>query len=222
MKRILALALAMAALVTSSKVSAQESVALPAPELSLRVIDKAQFCSRLSTVFTNYGRLSGYDKVQTALLATGAAAGVMQEFREGRATDFINTAALAAYSRVPNRAPANNYLALAGVVGEAMGINGNVTLALSAAELRFIPFAQRGMDMIVISTNAAGMTPERATKVAEVARSMNIKIHIVWVGSTPAQPSSVAEAQALAWIAASTGGAFANLGGDTDPCAAIY
>ena len=189
------------------------------PTGHLRVVDRAAFCSRLASVFTTYGQMQGFNKVQTTLMATGATAGVMQEFRAGRASDFINVAALEAYSAAPEKQPAEGYLPLAGIVGQAMGL-GEVTLALSAAELRFIPYAQRGMDMVVITPNAAGMTPARAKMVSQVATGMNIKLHVVWVGEN--DDAALKEAQSLAWLAATTGGGFVNLGGRENPCAPLY
>lgn len=190
------------------------------PTLPLRIVNKAEFCGRMTQVFQNYGQANGYDKVQTAMLANGASAQVVQEFRTGRATDYINAAALAAYSQQPNRLPENSYLPLAGFVGPALGVTGNVTVALSSGELRFIPFAQKGMDLVVIAQNAAALTPERAKKVAEVAAQGQIKIHVVWVGPEAESNSGVIEeARTLAWLAAVTGGAFANLSGRDNPCA---
>lgn len=186
--------------------------------LPLRIINKAEFCGRLTQVFQNYGAAAGYDRVQTAMLANGATTQVVQEFRAGRATDYINAAALASYSQQPNRAPENGYLPLAGFVGPALGLSGNVTLALSSGELRFIPFAQRGMDLVVIAQNAAALTPERAKKVAEVASQGQIKISVVWVGPEADNGAVVEEARTLAWLAAVTGGAFANLSGKENPC----
>ena len=64
---------------------------------------------------------------------------------------------------------------------------------------------QKGMDMIVIAQNSAGMTPARAKKVSEVARAQGIKIHIVWVGGElEGEGSAANEARSLAWLAAIT------------------
>jgi hypothetical protein len=195
----------------------------PAPQpqaLPLRIIEKGLFCTRLQQTFANYGAANGYDKVQVALLASGAAVQVVQEFRSGRATDFINANALAASANVPGRAPADGYLPLGAFVGQALGIGQNVTLALSTGELRFIPFAQKGTDLVVIAQNAVSLTPERAKKVAEVATQSGIHINVVWVGGSEQDPGAIGEARALAWLAAVTGGAFANLSGPGNPCAA--
>lgn len=185
----------------------------------LKVVGRQEFCSRLTQRFASYGAASGYSKVESALLANGGAVGVTQEFRAGRATDFINAAALAEYSSVPVKAPSDGFLPIAGFVGEAMGLTGDVTMALSAAELRFIPFAQRGLDLVVVAQNATTLTPGRMQKVAEAARSMGIKIHVVWVGPTDDDGKDLSAATPLAWIAAMTGGSIANLGGRSNPCA---
>jgi len=186
----------------------------------LRVVGKQVFCARLKQMFANYGVANGLDHVQTTLLATNASAAVVQEFQHGRATDFVSAAALAQLANVPNRAPPGGYLPLAGFVAAAMGLpSQNVTLALSSGELRFIPFAQKGMNMVVIAQNAAPLTPERARKVAEVARSLRIHISVVWVGTLSGTGEALGEARSLAWLAAVTGGSFANLAGPANPCA---
>src|SRR5687768_8033096 len=88
----------------------------PAPGLPLKIVERSQFCGRLANVFANYGQTSGYDRVQQTLLASGATASVMQEFRSGRATDFINANALAQFSNVPSRNPDAAYIPLAGIM----------------------------------------------------------------------------------------------------------
>lgn len=188
--------------------------------LPLRVVDKAQFCTRLTQSFTNFATSNGLDKMHTALLSTGATAEVMQEFRAGRATDIMKVAEIRNIARLPAAEKDEGYLALSGMIGEAMGIGNNITLALSTGELRYIPSAQRGVDMVVVARNGATLTPPRAQKVIEIARGSQIKIHILWVGENESA-QDVEEARALAWVAANTGGAFANLGGSAgeNPCA---
>ena len=188
---------------------AESAPAPQRPALPLRVIDKNQFCTRLSQAFTNFATANGLDRVHTALLSTGATAEVVQEFRAGRATDYLKVAAIRNIARLPAVDKDEGYLALSGLIGEAMGVGNNVTLALSTGELRYIPSAQRG----------ATLTPPRAQKVIEIAKGSQIRIHILWVGENESA-QDVEEARALAWVAANTGGAFANLGGsqNENPC----
>lgn len=79
--------------------------------------------------------------------------------------------------------------------------------------------AQKNMEIVVIAQNAASLTPERAKKVAEVAKQAGIKINVVWVGGTQEDGQAIAEARSLAWLTSVTGGAFANLSGSVNPCA---
>lgn len=190
-----------------------------AQSLPLRVINQATFCSRMRQAFSQYAASNGYDAVQQTLLATSATVGIVEEFKLGRAADYVSASALSTYSRVPHRGPQDGYLPIAGFVGNALGVGGNVTLALSAGELRFIPYAQKNMEIVVIAQNAASLTPERAKKVAEVAKQAGIKINVVWVGGTQEDGQAIAEARSLAWLTSVTGGAFANLSGSVNPCA---
>jgi hypothetical protein len=201
------------------KPQAQAPAAPAAQPLQLRIVNQATFCSRMRQAFSQYAASNGYDAVQQTLLATSATVGIVEEFKLGRAADYVSASALSTYSRVPHRGPQNGYLPLAGFVGNALGLGANVTLALSAGELRFIPYAQKNMEIVVIAQNAASLTPERAKKVSEVAKQAGIKINVVWVGGTQDDGQAIAEARSLAWLASVTGGAFANLSGSVNPCA---
>src|SRR5690606_29842063 len=114
--------------------------------LPLRVIDKRMFCDRLKNRFEMYGRQSGYSQVQIAMLSNSATAGLIEEFRAGRATDFISTKSIAAFSRVPEKGQ-QGYLPVSNFLSGAMGLGNDITLALAVGELRFIPFAQKGKDL---------------------------------------------------------------------------
>lgn len=185
-------------------------------QLPLEVVDRKVFCARLEKGFAAFAEKNGYTKVQTALMATGASAGLVDDFRAGRTSDYIPAASLAKLASAPAR---DGYLPIAAFIGHAMGSTQHVTLALSVGELRFIPHAQRGMEIIVIASNAAALTPERAQKVTEVAKSLAVKISVVWVGEAAEdKPEAAEEARRVAWLAAMTGGRFANLGGKDNPC----
>ena len=186
-------------------------------QVQLRVVAKDQFCSRMSLAFAQFGAANGYDKVQSTVFASGATSRIVQDFKTGRASDFISAPALIAAANLPPKG-VSGYFPTAQVIGKAMGVGDQVMLALSPGELRFIPHVQQGSDLVVVANNAAAVTPERATKVAEVARNMKIRISIVWVGAAGEDRQDIEEARTLAMVAASTGGAFANLGGIENPC----
>ena len=187
--------------------------------MQLNVVNNTMFCGRMRQAFSQYAASNGYDPVQQSRLAMAATVGIIEEFKLGRAADYVSAASLTAYSRVPPRGQPNAYLPLASFVGNALGLGTNVTLALSAGELRFIPYAQKNVAVVVIAHNAASLTPERSQKVAELARQAGIRINIVWVGSNGDDGQSIAEARSLAWLASVTGGMFANLSGRENPCA---
>ncbi|MCX6111019.1 MAG: hypothetical protein NTZ90_15600 [Proteobacteria bacterium] len=187
------------------------------PQAPLRLVDKQEFCTRLAQSFANIGASSGFDRVHTAMLGNGAAVQVVEDFRSGRASDYMRAALLRTIANVPAVAGDNSYLPISSVVGEAMGVGSNAALALSSGELRYIPAAQHGTNLVVIAQNAASLTPERAQKVAEIARAQEIHVSIVWVGAGD-EGQDKQDARTLGWLAAVTGGAFANLGGQISPC----
>ena len=212
--------LSLAATAIFSDVALSQNVSLPpkAETQNLRVIDSKQVCMRMNQAFAQLGTNMGLDKVKSALLATNATEDIVAEFRAGRTTDFISTSALLKSANLPG--PNNdNYLPLANLIGYSIGSQTQPSLALSVGELRFIPHAQRGMEIILIAGNTVALTPERSAKVAEVARSLNVKISVIWT-AVETGPVQVEEARQLAWLAASTGGSFTNFGGVEHPCTA--
>jgi hypothetical protein len=178
--------------------------------LPIRIISKDMFCKRLQLTFVQYAANSGYNKVQTAMLASTASQMVIQEFRSGRATDYMNAAALAHYAHQP-----------ANFIGTAMGLSANVALALSTGELRFIPYAQKDTDIVVIAQNAAPLTTARAQKIVEVARSLKVRVSVLWVGAESIDEADLERTRLLGWIVGMTGGFLTNLGGSETPCGTL-
>jgi hypothetical protein len=188
--------------------------------LNLKVIDKKQFCSGLKQKFAMYGKQNGYNEVQIAMMANSATSGLIDEFKAGHATDFISTKAIAHYSKLRPKGK-QGYLPTSHFLSGAMGIKNQITLALTVGELRFIPFAQKGREVVVIARSTIAMSPARAKKVAEVARKSKIKLNVIWIGSTDTIDDPMDQARQLAWLAAVTGGSFVNLSDQKDPCSFV-
>lgn len=205
---------------------APQAVALPAQErLQLRVVSRAAFCNSITGSFVQYAQANRYDQIQSALLVSAGVAALVGEVRNGRAQQYVSTNALAALANVPPRAPQDSLIPLGALLGPALGVKSDATLAMSAGELRFLPFAQRGMDVIVLARNVDDLSEERVMKVAAVARELGVRISAVWVGGNQDSSKGGAadsDAKILAWLAAATGGSFADLssaGVAGNPCA---
>jgi len=198
----------------SKNVAKEESI-------PVRIMSKDIFCKRLQSSFVEYASTTGYNKLQTAMLASTASQMVVQEFRNGRASDYMDAAALAHYAQQPDLAPKNSYLQMAAFVGNAMGLSPRVSLALSTGELRFITYAQANTDIVVIAQNAAPLTAERAAKIVEVAKSLKVRVSAIWVGSDTMEASDVEKTRLLGWIVAMTGGFLTNLGGTETACGTL-
>ncbi len=188
--------------------------------LPLKVIDKKQFCSRLKQKFALYGQQNGYNDVQTAMMATSATSGLIGEFKAGHATDYISTKAIAHYSKLSPKGK-QGYLPTTHFISGAMGISNQITLALTVGELRFIPFAQKGREIVVLARSTVALSPARAKKVAEVARAGKIKLNVIWMGAKDTIEDPMDQARQLAWLAAMTGGSFVNLSEQKDPCSFV-
>ncbi len=187
----------------------------------VRILPKDMFCKRLQSSFVEYASTTGYNKLQTAMLASTASQMVVQEFRSGRASDYMDAAALAHYAQQPDLAPKNSFLQMAAFVGNAMGLSPKVSLALSTGELRFITYAQADTDIVVIAQNAAPLTAERAAKIVEIARSLNVRISAIWVGTESMEAADVEKTRLLGWIVGMTGGFLTNLGGNETACGTL-
>lgn len=197
------------------------SAGVSAEKVALRVVPRQAFCASLTGTLGQYAELNGYDQVQSALLVSAGVAAIVTEAKAGRAQPYVRADALAALANVPNRAPEGGTVPLSALLGPALGMRPDATVAVSAGELRFLPFAQRGLDVIVLARDVTDLTEERAMKVAETARTLGIRVSSVWLDSRGG-PDGVAadgDARILAWLAAATGGTFADLGGRGNPCA---
>ena len=106
----LSLALTVATVVMTSTPAGAQQAQPAAPQqlpqqiqapvtLPLRLVATPEFCSRLNSTFTQYAVQSGFNRVQTTLLTSGATSTVVDEFRQGRASDYISTVSLARYAR---------------------------------------------------------------------------------------------------------------------------
>jgi len=183
----------------------------------VRNIPRDQFCKSMQGMLANWGAGAGFDARRSTIMATSVTSELVDSFRTGRATDWIDQKSLV---RIMNRERADGvapgYIPLAAFLAPAMGTRpGSTSVALSAGELRFIPHAQRGTDIVVIAQSAAPLNPERARTVADVARKLDIRLSVVWVG-TPgvAEETTHEDRSALAFLTSITGGGFVDLGGE--------
>ena len=224
MKLTLNLLIGMLAIAASEILTAQVMATQVAQQVSVRMIPRQEFCNKLVAGLKQYSLASGYNLKQSGMIASAASDDLVAAFKTGRATDYLNPEALAALAGGDVTAKGSAYIPIANFLGPALGIAPTQTvLALSAAELRFIPHVQQGMNIVVIAQNAAPLTPERAKAVAETAAKLKVRIHVLWVGEPMKSPSAevsstlAAESQAMAFLSAVTGGSFADLSG-TDHC----
>jgi hypothetical protein len=191
--------------------------------MQLKVIGRRDFCARFSNSFSKLASSGGLDASRSLIFGNQASSSIIDQFRQGRASDFINAQALrtiAGNNGMQLPQTTNGYLPLTHFLAGALEIQKPVHLVLSAGELRYVPFGQQRIDIVVIADNAASLTPDRAQKVASVARNLNMTINVVWAGTTPMNQDN-SEAQPLAFLSAATGGAFVDLSGAGDPCQAV-
>ncbi len=192
----------------------------------LKVVSPRDTCAGLGREMARYGAGSGMDKVQTAMLASAGSAMLAMELRNGEAQPYVNAEALASLVRGPanirrvNAAKAG-FVPLSALLAPTLGLDRQISLVLSTSELKQMPFAQRGIDVLVIAREAAELNAERVRKVADTALGLGVRVSVLWAGTKAGiQGEGTEDARLFAWLATVTGGAFADLGGPVNPCAA--
>jgi hypothetical protein len=210
--------LTMLVLAATPKIEPQR-VALPANErVELRQVPRAAFCESLTGSFVRYAELNRYDQIQSALIVSVGVAAIVGEVKAGRAQPYISTKALSSLANVPARTAEDTLIPLAAMVGPALGVRPDANLVMAASELRFLPLAQKGVDVVVFARNVDELTEDRVMKVASAARELGVRVSTVWVGPAT-RGAAEGDAKMLAWLAAATGGAFVDLSGNGNPCA---
>jgi membrane-associated protease RseP (regulator of RpoE activity) len=195
--------------------------AVPNAPVALRTVPRAVFCASLAGSFAKYAELHGYDHLQSALLVSVGVSALVIEAKAGRAQAYVSSNALASLAHLPNRAPDGGLVPLSMLFGPALAVKPDATIVMSANELRFLPLAQRGMDVVVLARDTAELTDERVKMIATAARDLDVHVSSVWLGAAASDEGSAAdgEARVLAWLAAATGGSFSDLSGRGNPCA---
>ena len=203
------------------------------PQIPVEVVTRNVVCARLMQTFANEAAAEGLDPVEQDLFTGVGAASLINALQTGEleakvvrragaartpantapepALSYVRLDVLTTNAHIAPRTSEPLYAPLAAFLAPVVGAIGDVGVAMSPDELRFLPFAQKGMSMIVVARNAAGFDAERSRRVADIARTLAIRIYLVWAG--PENPPAP-----LMDLVASTGGAAAVLGADAKAC----
>jgi len=180
---------------------------------AIRIVQTEDFCRRINGVFLQFADSVGLNRGDGIQVASNGVTSLLAGFQQGRASLYLDPTELSKKIRVAEGRE-RQYLVVSRIMGAAMGIQTqSIDMALSASELRFLPHAQSGSEIVLIAQNANALNPNQLKNVVDTARRLNIKIHVVWVGRvTKSNAKSLqGEARAMASLASSTGGAFADL-----------
>lgn len=196
---------------TSAAAQAGTSLAL-GPTNNLRIVQKEEFCRGMNDSLIQFTRANGMTPSESQLAAGRTSGNLLQGFQEGRGTLYLDVADIDPRMKSAE-GKEENYLVVANLMGRAMGIQAQtIEMVLSVSELRFIPHAQAGSEIVVVAQNGSALNPARIKSVAETAKRLNIKLNVIYIGNLAKRSKSMAQdATNLAYLAAFTGGAFADM-----------
>jgi hypothetical protein len=189
-------------------------------KVKLRLVSRQVVCQRISEELTRYGVSIGLNKSTSQLYALESTQKVIANFRLGDRHEFVDMRTLPFHQEITPK-PENSFLNLVGILGNSLGLQGRVIMGFDVNELRFLPQVQLGSEIIMVVRNTEGMTADRAKTVVAVANKLQVKVSIVWVGAAAPDATGAFDQDALAYLAAVTGGTYVDLGGNREPCSQI-
>lgn len=188
---------------TAQAHSGGQKVAINSQFVSMAEAKRDAFCHRLvSTVLA----LSQDIKVDAkGDLVAAAVAKLNQQLQSGQVETFQKIAA-----------GGENFLSTSEILGASLGSTRPMTLATSTEELRNLPYVTNGSEIVLVTDQVKELNSRRAQSVAILARRMNVRISVLWTNSINADTQH--DAQALAFLAAATGGDFVFIGNSKTTC----
>lgn len=184
----------------------------------IQVVQTRDFCQRLDQMFQRLGTDYGLTPKDNSILAAVATRKLIDEFRDGRTSDFVQLRRLGYhFEKIQGRSQEPLFFRPEKLVGPALGLTDDVNLVLSSNELRFLGTLSPGKPVVVFANHSAAMTPNRLDEIRLVASQRGNPIHVVWLGSA-VNDDNLLEASPLFSLSLQTGGSFVDLSGEAIPC----
>ena len=167
----------------------------------------SRVCVVMHNRFLAIGEQLGYDRVARSVLATKAIRAMTDVLVKSNAAEFVDVSYVAEAAGLPATKTVKRFVPVAPLFGEAIGLKQVPLVVFSADALKYLPYQQMNSDLVVVTSDATPLNKRRAQRVAVLAKNLNIRIHTLWTGPTPGR-THLGNSQALAWLAAATGGKF--------------
>jgi hypothetical protein len=213
--KIIMLALLGLTALSSSYLEAAPAKAKQAPKLN--IISGQQFCHSLTEELKEISIRSTASRKNTMLATSLMSTSIIKSMRAGATTDFLNLQAIIGKDLIPGKDLKRTMIPFSFLIQHTLKLNKPITLAFQPDELRYIPYAQEGMHIVLLADSMGTMNAKRAKSVIYIAKRARITISVIWTGPS-SKNNRTAEAMVL--LSSLTNGAFIDLGGDEDICGA--
>lgn len=166
--------------------------------------DARDFCYKAAQRLENHLRLGRDPSGQAHALA--AANQLIEQWRQGNQNLYL-----------PNelfRTPIlkRGLIPVSRIIRSGLDLNTDPVIIYSADELRFIPFSQAGLDIVLIAQQASfELDDQKSQAVIAVAQRNNLRIHIIGFWDKLDTYDNNSQAARLASVSALTSGRFVNL-----------
>ncbi len=177
------------------------------------------FCRRLhSTILSLSSDIETTDFVRKNFYAEDIVRNLNAQLQLGKIEPFQKIAAVTTpvADAEMNGNEESQYLSTAEILGLTLGTKRPLTLATSTTELRHLPAAPRGTEVLLVVSSVLELNSDRAIAITAIARRLDIRLSVLWTGALDAVTQD--EAKALAFLAQATGGNFIYIGADKAVC----
>jgi len=184
----------------------------------LRIMKPIQFCTRLADSLEQQQIIQSTSEAHRKAYALEGAIQIVDMLRDGKIEEYIHTGSFNFAKQSDRIYVKKKYIPLARLSKQALGISKPILLALSTYDLRSVPRAQQGSEIVLITNTKEPLDAKNSKSLVYMARLLKIHISVIWVGKDLSSEEGQKEASALAMISGLTNGLYVNLGGETNPC----
>lgn len=176
----------------------------------VNILSAQNFCYNLIRTLamqTNHS-LSTPERMQQA---TVAAQQIVRTIRAGQVAQVVPLQMLGLSEHGGSERELRRFISMRDILRAGLNTPAEFLLAFDVDELKYVPHAVSGTNILLLVKDASALTPERARVITAIAQRNRITISTVWYG--PAHEEGVRAATGLAFLTGMTQGVFVDLNG---------
>ncbi len=183
----------------------------------VNMLNSQNFCNNLvrSLSFQTSHTLSTPERMQQA---AAAAQTVVQNIRVGNIANIVPLQQLGLSADGGSERELRRFMSLRDILVGGLNTPAEFLLAFDTDELKYVPHAVSGTNILLLVKDANALTPERARLITGIAQRNRISISTIWYG--PTHEEGVRAATGLAFLTGMTNGVFVDLNGPSSCLAA--